>query len=336
MPSRSMRLFYGVRNLTLAATDLYAAAILFYLLARVGLGWDWWVLILAGHFLHWLLLPAFVLIPLLLWRQRWLSVGLLATHIVAFIFIFGALFVPKSEAVNRADLKVLTYNIASYRTTPQQIADYVLETEADIVAMQEVGTDHAAYFDEVLRPFYPYVIEALTPGNVYNGKLLFSRYPILEYDFFTATEERQHIHAVLDIDGTPVHVFNVHLWVPEMFREEHFYREYPANPLELQQMLDQVDPSVPTIILGDHNFTDQHAHYDQMQAAGLTDVFRAVGWGFGTTFPARLAMVDIPAPLVRIDYVWVTDAIMPLKAEVGTDAGSDHMPLLAYLDLQVD
>jgi vancomycin resistance protein VanJ len=34
-------------------------------------------------------------------------------------------------------------------------------------------------------------------------------------------------------------------------------------------------------------------------------------------------------PLQRLDYIWHTNRLAALNALVGTDGGSDHLPLLA-------
>ena len=46
----------------------------------------------------------------------------------------------------------------------------------------------------------------------------------------------------------------------------------------------------------------------------------------------RLASIRI-IPLARIDYIWASEAWLPLESWVGDDAGSDHLPVMARLAL---
>jgi vancomycin resistance protein VanJ len=94
----------------------------------------------------------------------------------------------------------------------------------------------------------------------------------------------------------------------------------------------------PTIVLGDLNTTDQAENY-QLITGRLTDVQRAVGWGFGFTFPGRwLDSHDLPTPLIvpvlRIDHILVSSDWTPREIHVVADGpGSDHLPVVATLQL---
>jgi endonuclease/exonuclease/phosphatase (EEP) superfamily protein YafD len=86
----------------------------------------------------------------------------------------------------------------------------------------------------------------------------------------------------------------------------------------------------PGIMLGDFNTTDQSDLYKLVQDTGLTDAFRAVGWGFGLTWPVHFGRANTP-PLVRIDYIWFTKHFGAVDAWVGPQTGADHLPVLAEL-----
>ena len=60
--------------------------------------------------------------------------------------------------------------------------------------------------------------------------------------------------------------------------------------------------------------------------AVLVDVWAAVGNGPGPTFEAR-------HPFARIDYVLVSEELVPVAAEVVDTRASDHRPVVADLDL---
>jgi endonuclease/exonuclease/phosphatase family metal-dependent hydrolase len=76
-------------------------------------------------------------------------------------------------------------------------------------------------------------------------------------------------------------------------------------------------------------------------AQRLLDVHRAVGRGFGFTFPEPdfLALTpwyvrpfDMMSPMVRIDYIFVSEHFIPQETHVlPRGYGSDHRPVVAKL-----
>ncbi len=94
----------------------------------------------------------------------------------------------------------------------------------------------------------------------------------------------------------------------------------------------------PAIFLGDFNTTDQAENY-RLIADRLTDVHRAVAWGFGFTFPGRWLDGSAPPlafalPMLRIVYVFVSHHWTPDEIHVASDGpGSDHRPVVATLRL---
>jgi endonuclease/exonuclease/phosphatase (EEP) superfamily protein YafD len=51
--------------------------------------------------------------------------------------------------------------------------------------------------------------------------------------------------------------------------------------------------------------------------------------GLAPTWPANGIW---PYPLVRLDYVWHSEGLQALSAELGPRLGSDHLPLIVTFD----
>jgi endonuclease/exonuclease/phosphatase family metal-dependent hydrolase len=66
-------------------------------------------------------------------------------------------------------------------------------------------------------------------------------------------------------------------------------------------------------------------------AGRLYDAFAHAGRGSGETFPARI-------PTARIDYLFTSEAVRPLRAWVSTTpdvvTASDHRPVIADVELE--
>ena len=104
------------------------------------------------------------------------------------------------------------------------IADHILACGADVVCLQEVDKgasrsdrmDMTAYLAEKTSLSYSHFIKIRDFQGGEYGTAILSRYPITEcrtinYAVRIATQGTSCGYAVLDVEGTPVTVFNTHL-----------------------------------------------------------------------------------------------------------------------------
>ncbi len=321
-PARVGRFFRALAN-------VYAGLIGLYLLARALTGSSLWPVALASHFAHWLLLPAFLLLPLELRLRRRLPAVMNALMVAVFLWWYGALFLPNgSPPAEARTLTVMSLNVEATSTTPAVLLDLLREAGADIVGIQELSAAQANALDRDLRELYPYQV---LHGIGIPGEGLLSRYPIRESEVFLLAGHRlTHIRATVEVDGVPLTVITAH--PPPLGVHDGGYRAHPAAQAEIEALVAMATSGGPVILLGDFNTTDQGDLYRLAADAGLVDAFRVAGWGLGLTWPAapiggRLAL----PPLIRIDFVWHTAHFQAVRAWVGPGVGSDHLPVLAEL-----
>jgi len=329
-------LWQRLLRLLLAALDVYAALLVLYLPLRALFGDRLWPVALLSTLLHWVLLPAFALLPAMLWMRRWPAAAMLSVNVVAFLYLFGGLFLPQPSALaDSYNLTVMTYNVAHSFVAPNDLVAVLRSSEADIIALQEVTGEQAAAVERDLRDLYPYQV---LYGYGVPGKGLLSRYPILEEELFYLQAQRlPHLRATLAVDGAGPALQTVSITViiahpPPPGLSRGVYCIHPYAAAEIASLAQMTTASGPGILMGDFNLTDQNDNYALLSEAGLTDAFRAAGWGFGTTWSARR-----PGPLrllVRLDYVWYSVHFRAIRSWVGPDAGSDHLPVLAQLAWQ--
>jgi endonuclease/exonuclease/phosphatase (EEP) superfamily protein YafD len=317
--------------LALAAVDLYGAAIIVYLGARLAAGDRWWPVALASTFLQWWLLPAFALVPLLLVRRRWRRAVPPVVGGLAWLWLFGGLFLPGPSANcdgGCLTLRVLSYNIGSGLASPETVAQTIRAEDADIVALSEVVEWQAAALDALLAADYPYRV--FYPELIH-GKALLSRYPIIEESgLFRLHTFNTYLEARLDVEGLPLTVIVAHPPRPAFTASRGYY--YPEGTGEDYAELALLAGSgEPLIMAGDFNNTDQSSSYRLLVNAGLHDAFRDAGLGLGSTFPAPGRYWRFAPPFVRIDFILYNDPIEAASAWVGPDAGSDHLPVVAEL-----
>ncbi|GIL14130.1 MAG: endonuclease [Chloroflexota bacterium] len=340
--------FKIIKLLLPAAANLYAAAMVVYLALRLVFGDGFWWLSLLNTFAHLLFLPLLPLLALAaLARARLTALRLLPLAALGGFWI-GPYYLPRAEApASGSTIQVLTFNIWGNNRRLKTVEEWIRHSGADLVLLQEVAPIYNNERLEGLKDLYPY--QSVQPDQArWGGNVTLSRYPILDeaYIDLETPEAAMPLRLLLDVNGQIVAVYNVHLAWP--VAETRL--SLPVDNMYLQVALG-FDDSIrnrqiagllrhlraepyPFIVGGDFNTSDQSDTY-RLLAAQLNDAFRAAGRGFGGTWPVSAAR-GLPAflpPLIRIDYLWHSDHFRALDARRGPQLGSDHLPVLATLEL---
>ena len=240
-------------------------------------------------------------------------------------------------------LRVMTYNIRSGNGNLAGTADAIRASAPDLVALQEVDVhwaersnfvDQATVLGEQLRMQVRfariYQFAGASPQDPPRefGVALLSKFPILDWSnriiARLSTQETNPVPAPLpgfleakiDVRGTAVRVFNVHL-------------DYRADPRVRQQQVAEMltyigDASAPTLLFGDLNAPPDAPEIQQLLER-LRDAWPASA-GPGLTDPAD-------EPRKRIDYVLASKHFRVLFASVPVTLASDHRPVVADLVL---
>lgn len=314
-----------------------------FLLVRPLTGDRWLPVAVGNTILHLLLPGAAALLPLTVVRRRWRCALSLTLPTAAFLTSYGLMFLPRTlhAAEDGPQLSLLTYNIHNEHDALAPMIALIREADADVVAIQELDHGGAAVLSAALADVYPH--QALHPADIFVGQGVFSRYPLLADEYWQITLGHQRV--VIDLDGTPVALYNAHPVHPFLFHAEGI----PGfDPSRRRQEIDVVlgraaAEAGPVVIAGDFNMTDQTDDY-RLITARYGDAYRAAGWGMGFTFPALdtrqarpLPLRDLPLPirpLARLDYVFHSEQFQAVEARVWpTSGGSDHRPLLVRLAL---
>lgn len=319
----------------LRLADLYAVLATAYFLLRLLTGYSWWPVRFASTFAHWLLLPALPLLIILLIARKWSHAAAMLPGALGFAILFGGLFLPNTPTASACtgdcrSLTVVTFNAASVIVPDMDAFSTMLrEADADLVAIQELGTGFEAALSTALLDEYPYRV--IYADDNYKGTGILSRYPIAEHElYYTGLEVFPYLEATLDVDGQPLTVLNAHPAPPAFSLAGGVYAIRAEG--DIPSLINRYDMAQPTLILGDFNMPDQSAGHDMMREAGWQDAFREAGWGFGLTFPAAGRFHSIPlGRLVRIDYVWTTPHFTAVEVSTGAKLGSDHIPVVAHL-----
>ena len=312
------------------------------LLLRALVGERWNVIAFFNTFAHLLWLPALFLTPLLLLLRARIAALLCLPGLLAFLFTYGPNFIGSSAAAPAAeadDLTLLSFNLGALVEDFDAAIALIRATDADIVALQELGPQSAAALATAFAEQYSH--QALHPHlAVTVGQGLLSKFPVIEdefwrYEFLPAA--LGHQRAVLETPRGRLVLYNVHPTHPAM---QGSFFDPSWRGREVDDLIARASAETdPVLLAGDFNLTDTTEDYARL-AAAFGDAYRAVGWGLGWTFPAnssslQLTFSRLPAvpvfPLLRLDYIFAR-GLTPRAARVLADVtGSDHLALWAAL-----
>lgn len=331
------------------------------LAARVGTWARPWPLELLDTFALWAFLPFLGVAgaALLLWSRALALLALAA--LLFFLQQFGpqlaslvtptgrsALAAPAAPAEGTR-LRVLTFNLHSPSYYPGALAAVIRETNPDVVVLQEVTASFAAAFDRAMAAEYPFSVTAGL-DTAHEGSGTWSRLPLLDGDVVQLSADGNVLHRarVLTPQGT-IWLYNVHLmspiggglpdgrrrgWLDAVRRLDDGHRD--AELARLAAQTAALD--APFVLAGDFNSAAGSRPYRAFPST-WHDAFTAAGRGFGHTFPApshervgRSRLV-IPFPLLRIDYVLASRELRALDAWTVNVGSSDHLAVVADLEL---
>ena len=310
---------------------IYIILFFLWILLRFLLFDSLWVLALINTVALYLFVPLIILLPFALFSKRWSLVFGLCFPLGLFIGLYSSFFLPSLPtpvSQNSQTIKVMTFNMLRSNTDYNSIIKMVAENSPDIIGLQEITPQAAPILVERFTTNYPY--HAFHPVELVHNVGIFSRFPIDKLIALPAPPINRGIQVTLRLDnGEPLEAIVAHL-IPfyplnKFYRlAQDWYTRRAKQVSYLSNVVKQYDD--PVIIICDCNFTDTSETYSQMDKV-LEDSFREAGWGFGHTFRGRFF------PVGRIDYIWHTEDIKTVEAYVGREAGSDHLPVIAELQL---
>lgn len=304
----------------------------------------WWpaALLLFGP--RWvLLLPLLLLIPVAArYNIRLLPSLLVASLALVWLFLgfnlpFQKLSGAKTTGKEQA-LRVLTCNVRAEKHDSKRLVAFIHESKADIVALQECPVKFKLPLGEgwqmvqsgrlAIASRYPIIPAA--PVRALHPPLVWPRYSLLSCTVSLPAKQltfcmvhlptpRNGLQNLLD-RKTGISLARSGILVRET---EHRLK----TALDVQRSIASL--ASPAVIAGDFNTPVESGIYRKVWS-GYSNAFSDAGVGFGWTNRARIKGLSLP---IRIDHILTSGDMVTRSCEVGSDVGSDHLPLLAEIRL---
>ncbi|MBE6658851.1 MAG: hypothetical protein E7604_10440 [Ruminococcaceae bacterium] len=237
--------------------------------------------------------------------------------------------------------KIMTYNIQScndFQThtlgSQEKLAAYLREQDADVVVLNEVRDipgnplteDQAGTIARSLGWNYYFAKAIDLPGGIY-GNAILSRHPIHNFSVTPIPlkelkpdeeqprwrEARCVLRAEVEINGEILVVFGSHFGLS---RGEQEYAVEITSAL-----LDAEDK--PHVFMGDLNMEPDHP--------ALAPIFARMQDTAAVMAEPKLSHIS-DEPTVKIDYVFVSEGIRVLDADIPASLISDHRPHWAIIE----
>lgn len=324
--------------------------------------WFWWtdLVAIALPYAGLLLVPVTLL---LVWMRRWRASVLHAALILAIaVRALPLAWFVESEQPARDDLGLMTYNMSHWWTPDREaralnMRRLVEDLQPELIALQEarfqdepgaseaktvphvaILLDSLGYETAMEDGLYP-IRTALPvlgrvemigqsqfklkrPGSSYRGaRVMRTRFRWHGREAVLYNVHLRSFGQQKPWDDETFSVLKPSTWAPYARQYQQAYRDRAWEAEKIRSLIEEEE--LPVLLTGDLNSTPYSWVYRHLRG-GMQDAFRVAGLGWGGTYHTFL-------PLVRIDYVFVSQEWEVVRARVPDVALSDHRPVVAYL-----
>lgn len=236
-------------------------------------------------------------------------------------------YTPRNN--QKSNFKVVTMNIKAGKFGRNKIENYLQQSDADVVMVQEYGNKFG--------------LEDYAFGqNKYEIVTLRSKWEIIHSEKIATTGNGNAFLVDIKFHNQTIRVINMYL-SPFSFEKKKVKPkdEFSKNKYTLKYIIRTLIPTFkthekemgdirnaiedspyPIILAGDFNAVPNSYEYYQISER-LTDSFFACGRGSGTSFH------DYKFP-IRIDYIFSSKEIKPIEYHIDRSVKlSDHFPVIA-------
>ena len=235
-----------------------------------------------------------------------------------------------ARAHDPAVLRVGTYNVYVGNRDPAKTAAVIQRMDVDVIALQEVLPPTAPSLSRYLSRKYRF--------RYFHGGLgIASRFPLRNPRFqasrrgingflFGEIELPSGRVQVANLHLDPLHIWTLGGWLSLPFQP---WRQRGIHRDEVKQVLENLRPGLPTILLGDFNRVSDAA-IDRLRELGFTDSFAAVTPGADRTPTIRFSLLGFRMGR-RIDFIFHDSAFRTMASAVFPGQPSDHQALVSTL-----
>lgn len=273
--------------------------------------------------------------------ERVIILGAVILSVLLVLMSVDVFDTPFEMAAMTVSVRVMSYNIHHGRGMDdvldlQRIGDVILQSEAELIGLQEVDRHYAArsnfedqakWLAEYVGMNYVYAANLdLDPAGGRDqrrqyGVAILSKYPIVDSNHYLLSsfgqEQRGLLEATVEVEeGVNIHFYTTHLGLTPEQRE--------AQAKEIMELTQSA--TMPKILVGDFN------------ARSVSPEMRTLLAAYSDAFADKLlaATSNSKYPVRRIDYILVDAKLVRFKnAKVIRTQASDHLPIVTDVEVKI-
>ncbi len=215
-------------------------------------------------------------------------------------------------------ITIMTANVMVGGGRADAIAATIVDADPDLLLLQETSNDLMEAL-AALTHLDPWSHRTNNLPDSVEGAVVWSRWPLSDVRHGALTADYS-VEAAVDSPLGRFTVASVHVVSPTShWRIARWHEQYDG--------LRGLRNDEPIVMGGDFNATEDHRPFRLLLDQGWTDVHDDKGCGPDFTWSSR----RLPAPVMRLDHVLVTDHFEVLSTEIGDPVGSDHRPVISRI-----
>lgn len=225
----------------------------------------------------------------------------------------------EKREIIKTDFSVLHFNVKERNKNILSVAESAIQSDADIVSLQELHATSLATIDSVMRKKYPYVLSDVSVKGF--GMAVYSKFPIengeakklQDYVFLTGNVkvESKTVHFISATTSTPTNEKDYALQIKQF----KFLTDY----------INSLDSAI--LVMGDMNSVPWSEQIKNFMAHTKLEDSRK---DLSATYPAQ-SPFQIP-----IDYIFHSKMLDCKKFTTVTGSTSNHLGLIGYYDFRTD
>ncbi|HBZ39093.1 MAG TPA: hypothetical protein DEO59_11680 [Balneola sp.] len=229
-------------------------------------------------------------------------------------------YVPIDQVDSVADIKILSINLLSSNNNSDEVLDFIINEDPDLIVLQEVNQKWDTYLSS-LGSTFPFKLTEIREDNF--GLVVLSKVELIDPE-----------KIILSNSGVPSFYFKINM----DSKETHFIATHPLPPIgtdyfdyrneqftNLNKMVKRLNGS--KVLIGDLNTTSFSPNFNRIiEGTSLRD--SRLGFGLQPSWNAQIPFIS-----VTIDHILISKEIMVTNRMVGPDIGSDHFPVIIKIGI---
>lgn len=261
------------------------------------------------------------------------SIVLLAASLAIATFGIGCKSVRQAQSPAGPHFSLLTYNVNWGEPEPNQAAELIRKSGAQIVCLQETTPEWEVFLRKNVAGDYPFIDFRNSPSRMGGGLGFLSKIAMEEVAYIPSnTGWFDGWIRAFDTDLGKIQVLNVHLHPQVGNRGSWSIGGYlftgGDRRREIQRFAEALAPSPPAIVAGDFNDTDHSAPVKWLEKRGFTDALREFD-RHSATWEWQVGFIHVRR---RLDHILYSRELSCPSAAVIHAGTSDHLPVMATFE----